>query len=47
MTTVSGEMLFKEIIAVYSGNHTKPIDTLSGQNTELLNVKASSTARSA
>jgi hypothetical protein len=29
-------MLFKEIISVYSENHTKPIDTLCGQNSELL-----------
>jgi hypothetical protein len=32
-------MLFREIIAVYSENHTKPINTLRGQNAELLNVK--------
>jgi hypothetical protein len=32
-------MLFKEIIAVYSENHTKPINTLCGQNIELLNLK--------
>jgi hypothetical protein len=29
-------MLFKEIIAVYSENHTKPLNTLCGQNAELL-----------
>jgi hypothetical protein len=36
-------MLFTEIIAVYSNNHTEPIDTLCGQNAELLNVKAGGT----
>jgi len=32
-------MLYKEIIAVCSQIHTKHINTLSGQNVELLNVK--------
>jgi len=32
-------MLYREIIAVYSQIHTKYIDTLCGQNVELLNVK--------
>jgi len=32
-------MLYREIIAVCSEIHTKHINTLSGQNTELLNVK--------
>jgi len=32
-------MLNNEIIAVCSGNHTKHINTLCGQNVELLNVK--------
>jgi len=32
-------MLYREIIAVYSHIHTKYIDTLCGQNVELLNVK--------
>jgi hypothetical protein len=36
-------MLFKKIIAVYSENHTKPINTLCGQSAELLNVKAGGT----
>jgi hypothetical protein len=31
-------MLFREIIAVYYENHTKPTNTLCGQNKELLNV---------
>jgi hypothetical protein len=33
-------MLFREIIAVYSENHMKPINTLCGKNAELLTVKA-------
>jgi hypothetical protein len=37
-------ILFKEIIAVYSENHMKPINTLCGQNAELLIVKAGSTS---
>ena len=32
-------MLFRDIIAVYSEIHTKHINTRSGQNVELLNVK--------
>ena len=32
-------MLYKEIIAVCSKIHTRHINTLSGQNVELLNVK--------
>jgi hypothetical protein len=32
-------MPFSEKIAVYSENHTKPIDTLYGQNAELLIFK--------
>jgi hypothetical protein len=40
MTTSSWKMLFREIIAVYSENHMKPINTLCGQNEELLVVKA-------
>jgi hypothetical protein len=31
-------MLFKEIIALYSENYTKPKSTLRGKNAELLNV---------
>jgi hypothetical protein len=38
-------MLFKEIIAVYHENHTKPINTLCGQNAELLNVKSGGRVR--
>jgi hypothetical protein len=32
-------MLFKEIIAVYSENHMKPINILCGQNVKLLIIK--------
>ena len=32
-------MLYKEIIAVCSQIHTKHINTLCGQNVELVNVK--------
>jgi len=32
-------MLYKEIIPVCSNIHTKHINTLCGQNVELLNVK--------
>jgi hypothetical protein len=43
MTTINWLVLFKEIIAVYSENHTKHINTLCGQNAELLSVKADGT----
>ena len=32
-------MLYREIIAIFSQIHTKHINTLCGQNVELLNVK--------
>ena len=32
-------MLYREIITVFSEVHTKHINTLCGQNVELLNVK--------
>jgi len=32
-------MLYREIIPVYSQIHTKHINTLCGQNVELLNAK--------
>jgi hypothetical protein len=32
-------MLFREIIAVYCENHTEHINTLRGQNAEVLNAK--------
>jgi hypothetical protein len=43
MTTIIRLMLLWEIIALYSENHTKPINTLCGQNVGLLNVKAGGT----
>jgi hypothetical protein len=36
--TTSQLMLYTEIIAICSHNHTKHINTLCGQNVELLNV---------
>jgi hypothetical protein len=36
-------MPFKEIIDVYSENHTKPINTLCEQNAELWSVKTGGT----
>ena len=36
-------MLYREIIAVCSEIHTKHINTVCGQNVELLNVKAGGT----
>jgi hypothetical protein len=39
MTTINWLTLFEEIIAVYNENHTKPINTLCGQNAEILIVK--------
>jgi hypothetical protein len=43
ITKINWFMLFKEIIAVHSENHTKHINTHYGQNAELLNVKAGGT----
>jgi hypothetical protein len=43
MTTISWLMLFREIIAVCSENHTELINTLLGQNAELFVVKAGGT----
>jgi len=36
-------MLYREIITVWSQIHTKHINTLCGQNVELLNVKPGGT----
>jgi hypothetical protein len=36
-------MLYREIIAVCSENHTKHINTLCGQNAEFVNVKPGGT----
>jgi hypothetical protein len=43
ITKINWLTLFKEIIAVYSENNTKHINTLCGQNAELLIVKAGGT----
>jgi uncharacterized protein YktB (UPF0637 family) len=40
VTKIDRLTLFKEIIAVYSENHTKPIKTLRGHNAELVTAKA-------
>jgi hypothetical protein len=37
-TEINWLMLFREIIAVYSENHTKPINTFCEQNAELKQV---------
>jgi hypothetical protein len=39
ITNINWLTLFKEIIAVYTENHTKHINTFCGQNAELLNGK--------
>jgi hypothetical protein len=36
-------MLFMDITALYSENYAKPINTLCGQNTEMLDVKVGGT----
>jgi hypothetical protein len=36
-------MSFREMIPVYSENHTKPINTLYGQNTKFVNDEAGGT----
>jgi hypothetical protein len=38
MTTTGLLMLFGEIIAVYTENHTKPINDRCGQNAHLLDA---------
>jgi hypothetical protein len=38
ITKINWLTLLKEIIAVYSENHTKPINALCGQNAELLSI---------
>jgi hypothetical protein len=43
ITKINWLTLFKKIIAVYSENHAKHINTLCGQNAELLIVKAGNT----
>jgi hypothetical protein len=36
-------MLFNDVIAVRSGNRTKPMSTLCGQNAELMIIKTGET----
>jgi hypothetical protein len=43
ITKINWFPLFKEIIAVHSENHTKHINTLCGQNAELLIIKSGGT----
>jgi hypothetical protein len=43
VTNASQLMLYREIIAVCSEIHTKHINTLCGQNVELLNGKTGGT----
>jgi hypothetical protein len=43
MTTINWLTLFREIIAIYCENYTKPVNTLRGQNAEVVNVKVSGT----
>jgi hypothetical protein len=38
-TNISWLKLFKELIAAYSEDYTKPLTTLCGQSTVLLNAK--------
>jgi hypothetical protein len=38
-------MLFREIMAVYSENHNKHMNTLCGWKAELMNVNAGNTIR--
>jgi hypothetical protein len=40
---ISFLMIFKEIIAVYTENHTKPVHILYAQNAELFIVNAGGT----
>jgi hypothetical protein len=43
VTKINRLTLFKEVIAVYSENRTKPINTPCGQHAELLYVAAGGT----
>jgi hypothetical protein len=43
ITKTIWSMVFKEIVAVYSKNHTKPVNTFSGREAELPIVKAGGT----
>jgi hypothetical protein len=39
MTRINWLTQFKEIISVYSDNHTNPINTFCGHNAEFVNAK--------
>lgn len=39
ITNINCWMIFREIIVVYSSNHTKPINKSTAKNSKLLNVK--------
>jgi hypothetical protein len=39
ITKINWLTLFKDVIALFSDNHAKFINTLYGQNVELLNIK--------
>jgi hypothetical protein len=41
ITKINCLTLFKEMIAVYSDSHMKPVHTLCGQNAELMETKLS------
>jgi hypothetical protein len=43
MTMINWLMLFREIIAVYTKDHTEPTNVLWRQNEELLNGRAGGT----
>jgi hypothetical protein len=43
ITNLNLLILFREIIAVYSDNHTKPINAICGQNAKIPTVKAGGT----
>jgi hypothetical protein len=45
ITRINWLMLFKEVIDVYSENNSKPINTHSEKNAELVNVKVCGTNR--
>jgi hypothetical protein len=43
ITKIKWLILFREIIALYTKHHTKQLNTLCGQNAELLIMKAGGT----
>jgi hypothetical protein len=42
-TRINWLMLFREIVAVHSRNHTKTVNALCGQNDETVNIKVGDT----